>query len=38
MLLVKVDTLKNVADALKNFVRNEKFSWHREKMGVAGLG
>jgi len=35
--LVKVDTLKNTANALKKSVRSEKFSWCRETMGVAGL-
>ena len=38
VFLVKVDTLKNVADALKKFVSTEKFSWCRETMGVAELG
>ena len=37
VLLVKVETLNNVADALTNFVRTQKFSWCREKMGVVGL-
>ena len=37
VLLVKVDTLKNVADALMKFVSTEKFSWCRETMGIAGL-
>eukprot|EP00253_Pinus_taeda_P015704 PITA_15704 len=35
--LVKVDTLKNTADALTKFVSSAKFSWCRETMGVAGL-
>ena len=38
VLLVKVDTLKNVADALTKFVSTQKFSWCREIMGVAKLG
>ena len=37
VVLVKVDTLRIVADALKKFVSTHKFSWCREKMGVAGL-
>ena len=37
MLLVKVDTLKNVADALTKSVSTEKFSWCREIMGIVGL-
>ena len=38
MFLVKVDTFKNVADALKNSVSTQKFSWCRETMGVEELG
>ena len=34
VLLVKLDTLKNVADALTNSVSTQKFSWCRETMGV----
>ena len=37
MLLVKVDTLKNIVDALIKSVSSEKFSWCRETMGIAGL-
>eukprot|EP00253_Pinus_taeda_P003545 PITA_03545 len=37
VLLVKVDTLKNTADALKKSVSSEKFSWCRETMGISGL-
>eukprot|EP00253_Pinus_taeda_P007701 PITA_07701 len=37
VLLVKVDTLKNIADALTKYVSPEKFSWCRETMGVVGL-
>jgi len=36
-LLVKVDTLKNTADALTKSVSSKKFSWCREKMGIVGL-
>ena len=38
VLLVKVDTLKNVADALTKSVSTQKFSWCRETMGVEELG
>ena len=38
VLLVKVDILKNVADALTKSVSTHKFSWCRETMGVAKLG
>eukprot|EP00253_Pinus_taeda_P026901 PITA_26901 len=37
VLLVKVDTLKNTADALTKSMSFEKFSWCRETMGVSGL-
>jgi len=37
VLLVKVDTLKNSVDALTNYVSTKKFSWCREKMGIAGF-
>ena len=37
VLLVKVDTLKNIADALTKSVSSEMFSWCRETMGVSGL-
>ena len=33
VLSVKVETLKNVTDALKKSVRTHKFSWCREKNG-----
>ena len=36
--LVKVDTLKNVADALTKYVSSKKFYWCRETMGISGLG
>ena len=38
VLLVKVDTLKNVADLLTKSISTQKFSWCRETMGVAKLG
>eukprot|EP00253_Pinus_taeda_P007147 PITA_07147 len=38
VLLVNVDTLKNLIDALTKFVSSEKFSWCRETMGISGLG
>ena len=38
VLLVKVDTLKNVADALMKSVSTQKFSWCRETMDVEELG
>ena len=37
VLLVKVDTLKNVADALMKSVSTQNFSSCRETMGVAEL-
>eukprot|EP00253_Pinus_taeda_P008263 PITA_08263 len=37
VLLVKVDTLKNTADALTKSVSSEKFSWCKETMGVSGM-
>ena len=37
VLLVKVDTLKNTADALTKSVSSENFSWCRETMGISGL-
>jgi len=37
VLLVKVDTLKNTADALTKCVSSEKFSWCREIMGITRL-
>ena len=36
-LVVKVDILKNIVDALKKSVNSEKFSWCREIMGVVGV-
>ena len=38
VLLVNVDTLKNVAYALMKFVSTQNFSWCRETIGVANLG
>ena len=37
VLLVKVDTLKNVVDALMKSVSTQKFSWCRETTGVEEL-
>eukprot|EP00253_Pinus_taeda_P022030 PITA_22030 len=37
VLLVKVDTLKNTADAWTKSVSSKKFSWCRETIGVSGL-
>jgi phosphoribosyl-AMP cyclohydrolase len=37
VLLVKVDTLENVADSLTKSVSTEKFSWCRESMGISSL-
>lgn len=38
VLLVKVDTLKNIADALTKSVSSGKFSWCVETMVISGLG
>eukprot|EP00253_Pinus_taeda_P023609 PITA_23609 len=37
VLLVKVESLKNTADALTKSVSSKKFSWCRETIGVLGL-
>jgi len=37
VLPVKVDNLKNTADALKKSMSSKKFSWCRETIGIAGL-
>jgi hypothetical protein len=37
VLLMKVDTLKNVAYSLTKFVSTEKFSWCRGSMGIVSL-
>ena len=37
VVFMKVDTFKNVADALAKSMSTKKFSWCREIMGVAGL-
>jgi hypothetical protein len=37
VLLMKVDTLKNVADSLTKSVSTENFSWCRESMGIIAL-
>jgi hypothetical protein len=37
VVLMKVDTLKNVADSLTKYVSIEKFSWCRGSTGIASL-
>jgi hypothetical protein len=37
VLLMKVDTLENVADSLTKYVSTEKFSWCRGSMGIVSL-
>jgi hypothetical protein len=37
VLLMKVDTLKNVADSLTKYVTTEKLSWCRGSMGIDAL-
>jgi len=37
VLLMKVDTLKNVVDSLTKFVSTQKFSWCRGYMGIVAL-
>jgi hypothetical protein len=37
VLLMKVDTLNNVADSLTKYVSTEKFSWCRGSMGINSL-
>jgi hypothetical protein len=37
LLLMKVDTLKNVADSLTKYLSTKKFSWCRGSMGIATL-
>ena len=37
VLLVKVDTLNNIADGLTKYVSTKKFSWCRETIGIVGL-
>jgi hypothetical protein len=37
VLLIKVDTLKNVADSLTKFVSTKKFPWCRGSMGIDAL-
>ena len=37
VLLMKVETLKNVADSLKKFVSIEKLSWCRGSMSIVAL-
>eukprot|EP00253_Pinus_taeda_P014864 PITA_14864 len=38
VLLVMVETLKNIVDTLTKSVSSKKFSWCRETMGISGLG
>ena len=37
VLLIKVDTLKNVVDSLTKSMRTENFSWCRGSMGIVAL-
>jgi hypothetical protein len=37
VLPMKVDTLKNVADSLKIYMRTNKFSWFIVSMGIESL-
>jgi hypothetical protein len=37
VLLMKVDTLKNVLDSLKKIVNTENFFWCRGSMGIVSL-
>ena len=37
VLLVKVNTLKNIANELKKSVSSKKFSWCTETMGIVGV-
>jgi hypothetical protein len=37
VLMMKVDTLKNVADSLTKSMSTEKFSWCRVSMGITAL-
>jgi hypothetical protein len=37
VFLIKVGTLKNVADSLTKSMSAEKFSWCRGSMGIASL-
>jgi len=37
VLVVKVDTLKNITNALTKPLRTEKFSWCRETIGIARM-
>jgi len=37
LLLVNVDTLKNIVDALTKSMSTERLSWIIETMGVVGL-
>jgi hypothetical protein len=37
VLLKKVDTFRNVADSLTNYMSTKNFSWCREAMGIVAL-
>jgi hypothetical protein len=37
VLLMKVDTLKNVVDSLKKYVSTDKFTWCRVYMRIDAL-
>jgi hypothetical protein len=37
VLLMKVDSLKNVVDSIKKSMSTEKFSWCRGSMGIVAL-
>jgi hypothetical protein len=37
VFLMKVDTLKNIADSLTKYVSTEKFSWCRGSMAIVAL-
>jgi hypothetical protein len=37
VILVNVDTLENVVDSLTKSASTQKFSWHRELMGIFSL-
>ena len=36
VILEKVDTLQNLADALKKLMRTSKFKWYYEFVGLMG--
>jgi hypothetical protein len=37
VVLMKVDTLKNVADSLTKYMGTKKFSWYRGSIGIVSL-